>query len=93
MNLINSLVYVSKENASGPKKLQEHKHMFTCYQKIGIAANQKCRFGALFMPIRSTVILVCMPVDDTRRNTLANFYSRLWIALAENDYRNKHSCP
>ncbi|GFQ74471.1 OTU domain-containing protein [Trichonephila clavata] len=47
--LIDSLVSVSKENASGHEKLQEHKHTFTCYQKIGNAANQKCRFGAPFM--------------------------------------------
>ncbi|GFT48195.1 hypothetical protein TNCV_1001641 [Trichonephila clavipes] len=40
------------------------------------------------MPSRSTVILAPTPVDDPRRNTLANFYSHLWKALAENDYRN-----
>ncbi|GFV65982.1 hypothetical protein TNCV_1303731 [Trichonephila clavipes] len=53
-------------------------------ENIGNAANQKCRFGAPFMPIRYTVIFVPMPVDDPRRNTLANFYIRLWKALAEN---------
>ncbi|GFQ76929.1 ATP-dependent DNA helicase [Trichonephila clavata] len=90
INLIDSLVSVSKENASGHEKLQEHKHTFTCYQKKGNAANQKCRFGAPFMPSRSTVILVPMPADDPRRNTLANLYSSLWKALAENDYRDIH---
>ncbi|GFY51728.1 ATP-dependent DNA helicase [Trichonephila inaurata madagascariensis] len=88
ITLIDNLVSVSNENASGHKNLQVHKHTFTCYQKIGNAANQKCRFGVPFMPSRSTVILVSMPADDSRRNTLANFYSRLWKAFAENYYRD-----
>ncbi|GFW93197.1 ATP-dependent DNA helicase [Trichonephila clavipes] len=40
------------------------------------------------MPIRSNVILVPMPTDDSRRNTLANYYRCSWKALAENDYRD-----
>lgn len=86
INLINRLISVSQENASGHVKLQHHKHTFTCYKRMSNAAGQKCRFEAPFMPSRSTVILVPMATSDTRRNNLAKLYNQLWKALEENDY-------
>ncbi|GFX40223.1 ATP-dependent DNA helicase [Trichonephila clavipes] len=57
ITLIDNLISVSSEEASGNIKLQTHKHTFTCYKRIGANGPQKCRFEAPFMPSRSTIIL------------------------------------
>ncbi|GFY53143.1 ATP-dependent DNA helicase [Trichonephila inaurata madagascariensis] len=51
-SLINDLILISSEEASGHIKLQTHKHTFKCYQKISANKPQQCRFEAPFMPNR-----------------------------------------
>lgn len=64
IELINSLISVSANEASGYIKLKTHKHTFTCYKKIVDNKKQKCRFEAPFMPSRSTVILTPMQSSE-----------------------------
>ncbi|GFX38488.1 ATP-dependent DNA helicase [Trichonephila clavipes] len=64
ITLIDNLISVSSEEASGNIKLQTHKHTFTCYKRIGANGPQKCRFEAPFMPSRSTIILSPMQKEN-----------------------------
>lgn len=66
INMINELVSVSASEASGNIKLQTHKHTFTCYKKMDQNKKQKCRFGAPFMPSKTTVTL--LPMKDSDQN-------------------------
>ena len=60
IDLINHLVSVSKDEASGKINLQTHKHTFTCYKNLSPNQPQKCRFEAPFMPSKTTMILTPM---------------------------------
>lgn len=84
--LIDKIVSVSEAKSSGYAKLQRHKHTFTCDKKNRNSSLRTCRFGAPFMPVRSTIILLPMSPTDSRRVTYATVYKRIWKAFEDTDY-------
>ncbi|GFV04852.1 ATP-dependent DNA helicase [Trichonephila clavipes] len=86
ITLIDNLISVSSEEASGNIKLQTHKHTFTCYKRIGANGPQKCRFEAPFMPSRSTIILSPMQKEEPGFRDYFNQYKSIRVKLENKDY-------
>lgn len=83
LRLIDELCSVDSNQLTYPK-CQTHKHTFTCYKKN----NKKCRFGAPFWPMLKTRILIPMPKEDGRKDTLKTKFVSLHKNLEENDYKS-----
>lgn len=88
IELIDHLISVSADEASGNIKLQTYKHTFTCHKKITAQANQKCRFEAPYMPSQNTVILEPMDTSDPDFKNYASRYKNIRINLENNDYED-----
>lgn len=89
INLINKLISVSADQASGHINLQTHHHTFTCYKKINPkASDKKCRFEAPFLPSRSTIILTPMAKEDRLFKEYRALYSTIKKNLEFNDYKS-----
>ncbi|GFY13124.1 ATP-dependent DNA helicase [Trichonephila clavipes] len=86
ITLIDNLISVSSEEASGNIKLQTHKHTFTCYKRIGANGPQKCRFEAPFMPSRSTIILSPIQKEEPGFRDYFNQYKSIRVKLENKDY-------
>ncbi|GFU88567.1 ATP-dependent DNA helicase [Trichonephila clavipes] len=86
ITLIDNLISVSSEEASGNIKLETHKHTFTCYKRIGANGPQKCRFEAPFMPSRSTIILSPMQKEEPGFRDYFNQYKSIRVKLENKDY-------
>lgn len=54
--MVDELVSVSVHEAPRNINLQTHKHTFTCFKKMDPKNKQNCRFGAPFMPSKTTYI-------------------------------------
>ena len=88
IELIDHLISVSTDEASGNIKLQTHKHTFTCYKNSTAQAYKKCRFETPFMPSRNTVILEPMDKSDPDFKNNASRYKTIRINLENNDYED-----
>ena len=85
INMIDQLVSVSASEASGNIKLQTHKHTITCYKKIDPNKKQSCRFGASFMPSKTTITLFPMKDSDLEyTENDFNQYKKHFKILREN---------
>lgn len=65
--LIDRLISVSDMKASGNLNLSNISTHSHATKKTRNSSTRTCRFGAPFMPIPSTTILIPMPVTDSRR--------------------------
>lgn len=83
------MISVSVADATGNKKLQTHKHTFTCEKNVKPGAPKKCRFHAPFMPSKNTIILT--PLKDTTEaelKTSRERYQKIQENLENNEYND-----
>lgn len=84
IKLINTLITVTPTNES-QKKLQCHKHTFTCYKNNKDGHKKICRFGAPFWPIKKTTILLPL-TEEGDRNKLKTKYTEMHKSLEFEDF-------
>lgn len=80
IQLIDSLISVD-QNYIEQEKSQIHKHTFTCYKRAKDEENNRCRFGAPFWPMQSTMVLLPLTKEDGRRDQLKQKYADMHHSL------------
>lgn len=85
IELIDRVISVSANYASGHINLQKHHHTFTCYKNI-IGNKKECRFEAHFMPSRSIIILSTMQKEEDGFFGYFKHYKNIKSNLEYTDY-------
>lgn len=86
IELIDTLISVSAEEASGNIELQTHKHTIACYNTSTVSTAQECRFEAPFMPCKKTLILTPMRNTEVKVDDYRKRYAEIRMRLENEDF-------
>uniref|UniRef100_A0A0C9Q9F9 ATP-dependent DNA helicase n=1 Tax=Fopius arisanus TaxID=64838 RepID=A0A0C9Q9F9_9HYME len=86
LKLIDKLISVSRQEASGFIEHQIHRHTFQCYTKESGIGPGACKFGAPFLPSRTTMVLIPHLKTDVRYVINLEHYKIIRKNLEINNY-------